>query len=690
MKKLREKITITDDLIGTMATINPFAKYNSSPRVAMDHNHLKQAPPVMYPDIPLMLTGYEVQLKVHDISMPDDGLVVSVHKKYTKTMDVSSIVHNPVITIIYQNIHTGEFDSIDIYEYSTIHKHYTTRFTIDPLVFKIKPGQTIKKGYILAHNPTKIKHGIYSTSTNCNVIAIGAPVTAEDGFGVSVGFCIRNGLVEYKTIHRSWGKSRYLLNTYGDKDNFKGFPDIGEKVREDGIIMVFRKYNPKYDALNMSNERLMEIDYDHDVIVSSLPGSTVYDITIESGNGESTNKPITPSVIGEQSEKYIHHLSRYYKELLNVQDNLLKENARVVFSPRLLQLFTRAIADKPNDPSVKCKVGGKITRSRKKINYDEYEISIKVYKPTALNIGAKITNLHACKGIITGIYEDEDMPVDIAGNRADVMYQFLSVVSRLNTGGPIEGFIGAAIRDLAHSINDKYSGNLITGKWNDIHQQTWEELCTFYKITSTLTYGWTQSNLSNQDKINHLNSIIEDTVRFIFTYDGATNTIDIVNSIKEINPPVHGPITYTDFLGRKKKLKFNGLIGVNRMIVLEKSKLEPMVVSSSYRQVHGLPVGPNKGMRDTKPCRVHALRNLSETEVRMLSAVWGGNVLAEYMSFTNDPDSHRNLISEIMTSSNPLKLKDVISSINNSRPVKLIHDLFYSNGVEIVREGTKI
>ena len=390
----KEKLGLDAALMGLVSIISPFSNYDSSPRLAMLYNHIRQAVQVRFPDIPLMLHGYENQLRAYDIRMPDDGIVVSVHHKYKRGLSNGSIKENPLTSIIYQNAHTGEYDCVHIHEYNTNHRTYGSKYILDPIVNKLSKGMQIRKGTIFAHSPAKFIGDIYSTSLTCNVLAISDPVTTEDGFGVSESFCKRAGLLELNKWTGSWGKKRYLLNTYGTIDNFKGYPDVGEAVRDDGVLFAFREYNDNFNALEMTNEALMYVDPDHDIKTHAEPGSIVYDITVESGIGETNNKVILSPSLAKQSEKYINQLSVYYESLLESEAKILKENKEALFSPILAQLLTRAIADKPNNPSNKMAVGGRVRRAYKKEDLDDYRITIKTYNSKKLGIGAKLTNLH--------------------------------------------------------------------------------------------------------------------------------------------------------------------------------------------------------------------------------------------------------------------------------------------------------
>ena len=276
------------------------------------------------------------------------------------------------------------------------------------------------------------------------------------------------------------------------------------------------------------------------------------------------------------------------------------------------------------------------------------------------------------------------MPYDENGNRADLVFYYQSVVARLNTGGIVEGYCGASIRDISRVITDKYNGRLISEEWNNIHQETWDYIVEFYKAAFFKDYEWaTNPSMTNELRIEHINSIIEDTMRVVFPIDSPNNNINIVSDIGRVKEPVYGNIYFTDFLKRKVKLKYKGLINVCQIIILEKTKLEPMSVSSAVRQVHGLPAGSNKNTRNSRPSKVHALRNLSETEVRFFAAVWGGELIAQYMALTNDPEAHKRLVNAILVATNSVNLEDVESDISQTRALKLIVDVFHSYGLSI-------
>ena len=61
------------------------------------------------------------------------------------------------------------------------------------------------------------------------------------------------------------------------------------------------------------------------------------------------------------------------------------------------------------------------------------------------------------KGAIVDIWPDEDMPVDITGrNRADLLMEPGSVISRMNPGRIYEHYVAGMSRRCKHMILEKY------------------------------------------------------------------------------------------------------------------------------------------------------------------------------------------------------------------------------------------
>ena len=664
---------------GVMAAVTPFSPGNSASRIAMVAHHKTQTVTVLEPDVPRAMTGLESQIPTFDTRLPENAIIISVHKKFIKTIDNTIVGENPLTTIIFQCQDTGMFDTIDVSTYYTNHNVYGVKNVISPIVKNLRPGMKIRPNeVILAHSPSVHEGGIFSDGLMCNIALMSHPGSIEDGFVASESFARRGSLTRLPTVVASFGRKRYPRNLYGDKNHYKFCPDIGETVRADGIIMALTEYDSYYDALEMDSGSLTEVDMVHDIRIYGRPGAIVYDITVESGIGESKSRLMTPPAIAAQAEKYVKSLRTYYTEILNAYDRIIGNNNKPNISYRLNQLIVRAIADQPNISRGKNFIAnsGKVRRTYKKIPLDEYRVEIKTSIVEKLEKGSKLSGNHGNKGVICGIQKDSWMPIDKAGNVCDLIMFTKSAIARMNMGQLNEQYICGASRDLTRELRENY--NKVP------FEVLWERLFGFYKITSESITKAIEENYTHDDKVKHLESVIESGIYLYMLSDSKLLFGDVFKRIEKYAPPVYDKITYTDVGGRRVLTKDKIFIGSQYMIVLEKSDINPMSCSTGYLQAFGMLAGPNKSARENHPSKVQSPRIYSETEGRLYPAIMGSNVIGIMFALANDPDVHKELVRRLMLTPKPSRIVGFNNiSINGSRPVKFVLNTLIGFGFNI-------
>lgn len=667
---MKHKANNQIETMGLMAAVNPFEKFNSASRAMMVTHHLAQAVTPANPDIPYCLTGYEDILPSFDIVIPCKALIISKHTPGLLLEQSRNKI--PYETIIFQDTETGIYDTLDIPRYVTRHLNYGNKMTLTHAGLNLRPEQCLPKGTLLAYGPTN-KNGLFTNSVRCNFVNASILGTHEDGYVVTEAFCQKAALNEITSTATSYGKKRYLLNTYGNSTVFKGFPDIGERIRDDGLVFALREYDDRYNALEMTNKALMTIDPIHDTLVYGTAGAYVYDILVESGIGESSNKPNTSPYMGQHPEKYIQGLSTYYQSILNVYNKLMK-NKNIRLSKRLTQLCTRAIADKPNAERNKKAI---VRRTRDKIPLDEYNVIVYTSKMIPLRRGDKITGYHGNKGVICKIIKTEDAPIDAIGNRADVIGFARSSVARLNDGQFYEQHISACVRDLSFWVKTNY-GQLD-------NSVLWERVLSFYKIVAPEQYNAAVNMYATATDINeHLKTIVDDAIYLLIPANAEHINYDIIAKLDNIIKPCYGPITYVDANNETVVTEDKLFIGVQQMMILEKSDQRPTAISTAPLQSHGLLAGSSKVTRNSYASRVQTTKNYSETETRLYSATLGSEILAELLAANNSSIIHRDVVKKILSKKFPTRsyYLDRMDT-TTARPFKFINNTLTSFGLTI-------
>lgn len=383
-----QKTELHPELLGATAAANATGKHNSASRKNMWDSHSKQAQVLINGTPPRIQTGVlrELGKFTFDIKMPCDALIIKVIEKYPKKMGYNRVKENPELVVIYEDIDTKQVGILIIPKYHTMHVRFGFKYRFNQkAVSHLREGQMIPKDTLIATTPNKDDDGEYGIGIEAKVAYMTLPQTIEDGFMVRRGFLesLKSTMIDSRVVQ--FGKEYYPLNLYGDKDNYKPFPDIGDKIREDGIVFGLRKVSEDFGAIDMTVEALMEIDYIYDELTYGEPGATVFDIN--STHDKTLKNPPTPLGMEVQPRYYMQAHKDYYDALISIYNKLRRQrNDNLNITPEFHRCLVEAYAADPK--YVKYNVQGlyKLTP------LDDWRVEIKYTKDITPTIAYKITD----------------------------------------------------------------------------------------------------------------------------------------------------------------------------------------------------------------------------------------------------------------------------------------------------------
>lgn len=684
MSKAPVKNRLIIEAMGMAAAASPFITTQSSSRNEMVSSHLSQAIVPLVSDVPYIMTGFERQLASHvfNIRMPVDGTVVAIFQKHLTGIGQDAISSSPSTTMIYQNADTGEYSYLNIDKHMMNHNTFGYPLVMNNMVRSLRPGTPIAKDTILAQSPNVHAGDVYSTSLNTNVIFLSDPGVEQDGYVVSDRFCQKAAPLEMDDITIECGRNWYPLNLYGTDTVYKPFPDIGDIIRPDGLVAVLRAYDDNTDALNMSPAALRQIDFIHDkrFYVTGEMDAEVYDVIVNTGINDVT-KMTVPKGMETQMLKYLRSLDNYYENVITAWRNIVKEcrGYEPKISPALQALITRAMAQKPQEYRSK-RYSGLVSRAYKGTKLDEFRIQIFFHARKPLTYGSKLSDDSGTKGVICGIRPWQQMPYDKHGNYVDVIVYNKAPIARLTSGALYTQYINAASRDLAKWIRDNRN-NVDASVIN-------QRLLRYYEITSPriarVASTWDPGRWNR-----HIDSVCEDGIYLYMVGCDEHIGVDIIrNIIKEGYKPLYETIYVTSLTGKTVETVCPMLIGSRKTIVLEKTDHRPMATSTCVLQHHGLPAGSSREMRNAHPGKRHAPRVNGESEVRLKSATIGGDVMAEILEWTNDPDKTRIAVNTILDADVPSRIPRLVdptlSPAGRSRALLFIKMLSRLIGIKFI------
>ncbi len=659
-------------LMGGVNALN-FADWgDSSPRKQMVASHVGQCLVVKGATERFLQTGMERQYAktTFSVKMPEDAEVLTVIQRYK---DVgANAIENPENILIYEGIESGEIGMLRLPRYFSDQTYFGFKYDARKITNNFFKGQRIPKGTIFLDSPSVTVQGDYKYGAQMRVAYGSHPAVIEDGIAVSRSGLKKLAITTFEKRDVEWG-SRYIpLNVNGDETNYQPFPNIGDIIKPHGILMALRKDDRNLAIVEQSAKDLMEINYTHDRrVYAAGAGGKVIDIRIYHDDYNNSN---TPEEMERQPMRYHRASQVFYREVLDQIKALeTRRGAGLKLSKSLHRLAVEANAMLDNRAN-----GAQERRVllHRKNPLDDWRVEFVIEYEVVPTIGFKITDLHGGKGVIVAIIEDEDMPVDEHGHRAEILMDGNSTNSRMNVGRLYEQYFNAASRDVVEHLSAKlnlvHTDTALQPKLEALEisnptlmDESWDYLMGYLKIMSPVRmYAPFTDGRYPHSRAHYLASVLSEPDGIIL-YMPPENEPEPPNIVRQLEAgpykPLYGPVTYTGYSGRQVTTKNNIRIGSVYIILLEKIADDWTAVSSGKLQHNGVLSQITSWDKHAQPSRNQAIRAWGESEVRISVSFAGSRVTADILDRNNNPHTRRHVLDSILRADRPTDIEQVVN-----------------------------
>lgn len=690
--------------LANVMSLSPFDGTTSSSRKQMfGASHTSQCLVLEKPTPRRIQTGAEMEYGKATFSTKVERpcKLLSVIPFYNKmTIGAEAIRHNPETVLIVEYQDNGEIDSISMKEFFSNHQYFGFKYHNTEAARFLKPNLTEwKAGTVLQDSIAKRPDGNYCYGINLNVMFASFPEVAEDGVILSdeVLEWLKIRKFEKRTV--SYGSTHFPINLYGDANTYKPFPEIGDYVRPDGMIMALRSYSDVYSAVEMSAAATREVNYvfDKPIYVPSGRGRVI-DIRV---SHDISRAPFSPTICNEQALRYdraariFYH--EVYKQYTSMRENLGK---RLKISHNFKNLVKHAysvIQEESNNEEQRVQ---KIYRASP---MDDFTIEFVVEYEALPKEGFKITDCWGGKGVVVKVVPKEDMPIDEAGNRVHVIMAGDATLSRQNLGRLYEQLFNASGRDLVKEFCTTFNVPFITtphGQKLTLADKlrvqeafktkkpealaAWERFLRFHDIIVPQQAAFYRSEAAKGLAHEHMIEAMEDGIYLHHPSNNDPELPNVVEGVKSEFMPHMSRVTYRGNSGRMVTTREKILIGEIYFIVLEKTGDEWTSVSSGKLQNFGILSHINNQDKNTSPWRQQAIRAWGETETAIGVSYMGTEVMAEIMDRNNNIEAHRYGVYNILRAENPANIPVLIDRdkipLGSAKPLELVKHLALCNG----------
>ncbi len=681
--------------------INSFMANNSSVRQYMFNSHISQAIVIHGAAPKRIQTGVEQEFGKYtfNVKMPANGRVIATLERF-KTKSISSSFNlNPSVIIIFENLENGEFDYVEVPIYKSYHYMFGFPLKANENIYdKLSVGSIIPKDTIIADSISVDNVGNYCFGTELNIAYMSHPAVAEDGFLVCSDVLSKLRYTKYEKRVVEFGEKNFPLNLYGNDTEYKAFPDLGEYVRDDGILFATRPYSEGLSAAIMSTKDTMNVDFTFDDLTyASSNKSRLVDIRVFHNVN---NRYQIPTNMRAQLDRYWAATVSFYKQILEVEKSL-RYKAKIMYSQdkismsrRLHRLVVEALNMTENGEQKADKMINKVLKNKP---IDTYLVEFTLATDDMPDIGSKMSGIAGDKGVTVRIVPPEQMPVDRDGVRADIISDDISTVNRMNLSRLYEQYLGRACIHIKFMLRDM----LGIERFSTIHEVSiqdyiYEEniealkavLLEFYQLISEKMYHHFL-NLDNISWKEHLVYVVKNGPYLYITPNNSIDAFDIVKGIQKRYQITKGPVTFQNEEGMLITTKDCVLIGPTYMMLSEKTGESWSSTSSAKYQHFGNIASPvSKAEKYGYPYKNSAVRAVGETESRAYIAYTSPVNIAEIMDRSNNPTTHREVVKSILEAQYPSNIAVAVDRsiipYGGSKPLQYVKHLFFAAGIEIL------
>jgi DNA-directed RNA polymerase beta subunit len=383
--------------------------------------------------------------------------------------------------------------------------------------------------------------------------------TYEDGIIASESAAERLSHTSIETVIVVLNANDLMINLYGDNQFYKGYPDVGEDIK-DGILLARRRINHESILFDLSSNQLSKINWNIDTVFYSE--GTVVDVDVYSNL---TKDELDKYIFNQQVLEYQKHWNEFQTWLMTLFETEIQQNLYsndVGFWYRL------------------CKDTFEKKWRNDKSEFDGVILKFTIAKKNKLGVGSKITNRHGGKGVISLLKPDSEMPQTEDGKTAELIINSLGVINRLNPS------------QLYESELNFIADNIIEQIQNVDDLTAYKRILRFYQIVSTEQYDWLLENLTDQSEISEFVHEIRSKQEPIYIHQAPffKNC-----SLKALDT------AYTEF--NVEKVKFVGIeepliLGTNYYMKLRHEPLSKLSTRSAKNlSINGVPTKNNRGLK---------------------------------------------------------------------------------------------
>lgn len=525
----------------------------------------------------------------------------------------------------------------------------------------------------------------YRYGKNAKVYLSTSTDTMEDAIKIRQGWANSVITSENYSVTASINQNHIPMNLYGDADNYKPIPDIGEPIKNSQAIGL-RLINKSHICNDFQTDNLDSGEvYSTDIMYNASDNSIIYDIDIYYNSPD----PFPNTTFFRQLKGYYDSICLYADRILDWTTRIKESGSN--YTKKVTQFRSDYLHF--NDPEW-------TFQSKENKGFAYMVVELKVKGLVGLEPGSKLSGRYGDKGVIAKITSDDKLAdefIELTDSLLDMLGREINEEERMQLATNIE-----FVPDDEMPYTDEFPIDIIANASGAVRRLNTDQI---YEIDLTFAARHVQKAViaaeTMEEKENliftFLSIINEDQCEFFYnmykSFDSYVkldefNIAFIDNVQKEafikdveehgfylIKPP-HAAIRYEtmkkvydtfpfikpyplyiDIFGTKRRrIIKDGVVGDKYMMVLKHNSNKNFSARSTYRVNRANLPSKDTSKRENRSAYSHNPIRIGEA-YNLMSSI-SGRLLAEFNMFMRSSVMGRNELGKILEAEdNPLAIK---------------------------------
>lgn len=592
------------------------------------------------------------------------------------------------IYVVFKNDEKNAYDVLELPRYHTQNSYIAFEYKYDKKVMrKLEIGATFAKGTIFAQSPRISDSGEWCFGMDLKVALGSFLATEEDGIVVTES-CARDKLrcVFEHTREFGWNESDYIpLMLYGSDDDPKPFPECGESIRPDGIVMGFRRRVTEHALVSLTKKALRQPDHVHDILFLAPTDSEVMAVEVISERMKRNANNRSTEYIKQQHtnmlDSYERRQNEMWNNIISWYDKKVKANrgepipltdpldSLVRFA---LGSFTRSASSNRINP---------LQRAVKRQRIPDWQITIKLRQRVIGRTKFKMSGMSGDKGVIVNIIPDADAPAYEDGTTAEVIVN--------NTPAFRRQVYSMLMEQSINFINLNLHKDVTKLRNEGKYKEAFEALMTFYETGFPEFAEIVKRVVPDEaSQYEHVDTIVRTQIAVAVRSDSPMYGVKIIEALRNQYKYEPQRIWFTNSLGERVLSKNPVMITSQHFLLLDKFGTDMSAQSLPHANIFGMPAKLNDVSKHASFLRKVQNRNAGEDEVRLRLSQSGAKEVAKNLAMGYSPELREEIARRIIRADDPFEINQLVKpeEYKLNRALRMSVSMLSDSGIVLRKE----